>query len=103
MRYWPKSFTERHEKIEMDRLTELIYEITTEYKVAERKFSPFASAHEGLAVIQEEFEELKSEVFWGSYNEARKECVQVAAMALRFLMDVNPKDKNFTENELRGE
>lgn len=54
-------------------------------------FPPFKSPHEGLAVILEEFEELKSEVFKQhdvrSAAEMRREAEHVAAMALRFMVD----------------
>ena len=50
----------------------------------------FNSSHEGLAVLLEEFEELKHEVFQRDQDAARmrEEAVQVAAMAIRFLVDV---------------
>jgi hypothetical protein len=47
------------------------------------------SGHEGLAVIEEEFLELRLEVFWGKDPaKLREEAVQLAAMALRFLCDI---------------
>ena len=59
---------------------------------AQAKFPKFNSAHEGYAVIKEEFDELWEEI---KKNEKtrdpvrmRKEAVQVAAMALRFIEDV---------------
>jgi len=65
--------------------------VTQEYKRASHDFQPFHSAHEGLAVIEEEFEELKSEVFKSpsarNWSQMQEEAVQVAAMALRFLVD----------------
>ena len=51
-------------------------------------FPPFHSGHEGLAVIEEEFLELRDEVFWGKSDEAKKtEAKQLAAMAVRYLME----------------
>lgn len=52
----------------------------------------FHSAHEGLAVIHEEFDELKAEV-WKKARDRDpdaliKEAKQVGAMAMRFLVDV---------------
>ena len=51
----------------------------------------FASAHEGLAIIQEEFEELKAEVFKKqsarSISKMDEEAIQLGAMCLRFITD----------------
>lgn len=73
--------------------------VIAELQRAQAKFPPFNSAHEGFAVLLEEVEELKQEVFWGKSKDAgtnareagermRAEAVQVAAMALRFIKDV---------------
>ena len=59
---------------------------------ATTKFGAFTSAHEGYAVILEELDELWDEVKKQydarSKEEMRKEAIQVAAMAMRFVMDV---------------
>lgn len=63
--------------------------IKAEYMRASRKFKPFSSKHEGYAVLLEEIDELweavKTDKGWTKLEE---EGIQVAAMALRFLMDV---------------
>lgn len=52
------------------------------------KFGAFNSTHEGYAVILEELDELFDEIkLHGDRNGLEKEAKQVAAMAIRFLMD----------------
>ena len=52
-------------------------------------YPPFNSAHEGYAVILEEMDELKNHVWMKQKNrnvvEMRKEAIQVAAMAVKFV------------------
>jgi hypothetical protein len=62
-----------------------------ELKRAMVKFGPFRNGHEGYAVILEELDEMWQEVKHGTRARAREEAVQVAAMALRFLVDL-PED-----------
>lgn len=66
------------------------YDAWDELDRATRKFGPMKSAHEGWAVIWEELDELWECVRAQNhdYVEMRKEAIQVAAMALRFAMDV---------------
>jgi hypothetical protein len=64
-----------------------------EYFMAREKFGPFDNGHEGLAVIWEEFEELKQFVFGKDHTEeqivnARIECVQLATMAMAFYVEL---------------
>lgn len=53
---------------------------------------PFNSAHEGFAILMEEFEELKAHVWMNQKRRdlpaMRAEAIQVAAMAIRFAKDV---------------
>jgi hypothetical protein len=49
----------------------------------------FHSGHEGYAVIKEELEELWEAVKIDDSSAARREAVQIAAMALRYLTDVS--------------
>jgi hypothetical protein len=78
--------------MEAERIKQLLIDIRIEYEQASDKHSPFHSAHEGIAVIQEEFEELKAEVFKKEEERSlpvmREEATQLAAMSLRFLIDV---------------
>ena len=56
------------------------------------KFPPFHSAHEGYAVLLEEVDELWDEVKKKPRNrepqKMRAEAIQIAAMALRMVLDV---------------
>lgn len=60
----------------------------TEYNRASERFDPISSPHEGYAIIKEELDELWEAI---KANEratlTRGEAKQVAAMALRFMID----------------
>lgn len=65
-------------------------EAVRELRKARDNFESFNSAHEGFAVLKEEVDELWDEVKNRKASKARmrKEAIQVAAMALRFIEDV---------------
>lgn len=68
-----------------------VAQIRTEYLLARQKHAPMYSAHEGFAVIYEEFMvELAAHVWddTGRSQEAYQEATQVAAMALAFMLEV---------------
>jgi len=58
---------------------------------------PMNSAHEGYAVIEEEFDELKNHVWMKQKNrdlaEMRKEAIEVAAMAVAFAVEVCSEER----------
>ena len=62
---------------------------------ARKKFSPFNSAHEGYAVILEEMDELWEEIKNNpkNWNKIREEAIQMAAMGMRFLIDLERMKK----------
>lgn len=70
----------------------LLHMVKGELMMAREKHPAFHSAHEGYAVILEELDELKEEV-WKKNSKRditnmRRECIQVAAMAVRFHLDL---------------
>lgn len=73
-------------------IEQAIADIREELRVATIEFLPFKSPHEGIAIILEEFEELKEEVFkkvdLKDFQLMYKEATHLAAMALRFMIDV---------------
>lgn len=73
---------------------EIAVEVIEEYRRAERKFGPFNNGHEGYAVIKEKLDELwetvKSKDLMHMEN-ARKEAIQIGAMAMRFAIDLYEK------------
>lgn len=73
-------------------LMSILEEVKQEYSRATTEFGHFNSAHEGLGVIWEEFEELKQEVFRKSQyrrqERMKREAIHLATMAIRFVTDV---------------
>lgn len=71
-------------------------DVVRELRKAREKFAGFNSAHEGYAVLKEEVDELWDEVKKRNASKARmrKEAIQVAAMALRFIEDVCDADSS---------
>lgn len=62
-------------------------EIRAELIKAYEKHGGLRSAHEGASVIREEHDEFWEEVRADNIPFARKECVHLGAMALKFLVD----------------
>lgn len=74
-------------------------EIYEEFCRGSKKFPAFASEHEGYAIILEEMDELWEAVKLNQKNpereeRCRKECIQVGAMALRFLYDMHMRKRS---------
>ena len=65
-------------------------ELTDALYAARSKHAPMNSPHEGWSVIFEELEELREHVRGdtGRSADARKEAIQVAAMGLRYALDL---------------
>ena len=67
-------------------------QVEKELKVARDKFPFFRSPHEGYAIILEELDDLWEDVrqpyHMRSTVAMRKEAMQVAAMAIRFMIDL---------------
>jgi hypothetical protein len=73
-------------------------DIYEEMARASSKFPSFASEHEGWAILMEEVDELWEAVRMHQSNPHRhklceKECIQVGAMALRFLHDMKLREQ----------
>ena len=64
--------------------------VAWELEKAEQEFPAFNSCHEGKAVIEEELDELWDEIKKKKKNMAciEKEAIQVAAMGIRFLINL---------------
>lgn len=74
------------------RINDVLEAIQEELSIATSKFGPFASQHEGYAIIKEEvdelWEEIKSKHSPDRRSNIQSEAIQVAAMAVRFLVDL---------------
>jgi|GEM_PF-2212195 len=77
---------------QLGNLSKALIPIISEYLRATEIYPPMNTAHEGWALIMEEMEELKQEVFKKpseiSKEDMKREAVQIAAMAIRFITDV---------------
>ena len=73
--------------------------VVKELQRAQERFGPFNSAHEGYAVILEELDELWDEIKGNNGERQLEEAIQVAAMTLRFLLDIGPQTAQKREQE----
>ncbi len=81
------------EEAEIDfRYGSVISDVTEEVHGAMTAYPPFNSAHEGFAILAEEVDELwdhvKVKQGARDIDAMRKEAIQVAAMAIRFAVDL---------------
>src|SRR5262245_31399152 len=65
----------------------VIEDIRTELSRARIKWPAFHSSHEGFAVLKEEVDEGWDAIRSNRFAHAKIEAVQVAAMAIRFILD----------------
>lgn len=78
------------DRIELSDFEHIIIDIQNELIEAINKFPSFNSYHEGYAVIKEEVDELWDEIKKKNHdkNNLLKESLQVATMAIRFILDM---------------
>jgi hypothetical protein len=69
-------------------IDDILLQVRAEVMRAQAKHAPMHSGHEGYAVILEELEELFEDVRRDDLPNALKEAKQVAAMAVRFILDL---------------
>ncbi len=78
-------------------MVEVLSEVQAEIDRATSQWPPFHSAHEGYAVLLEEVDELKKHVWTNQKRRdleaMKKEAIQVAAMAIRFAIEVCSEEK----------
>ena len=74
----------------MTPLDRVLDDLRAEVRRAQAKHTPMHSPHEGWAVIREELDELWEHVRHdtGRTPEARHEALQVAAMGVRYVLDL---------------
>jgi hypothetical protein len=76
----------------MNNIDRTLNQVKSEYISASEKYPEFHSTHEGYAVIAEEIDELwdlvRANKGINGNDEFKKECIQIAAMAIRFINDL---------------
>lgn len=84
--------------------TSVVTEVMEELARATAKHGPYPTIHHGVGVIDEEYIEFKTEAYRQKVDGAalRKECIQLAATAIRFLLDLNPCGCKDTRDPLYG-
>lgn len=81
------------ETLNTGKMEDILSVVIAELEDASGKFPAFHTPHEGWAIMKEEFDELWKAVMLKQNDPTRnymmrKEAIQVAAMALRFLHDL---------------
>lgn len=82
---------ERIGKATTDAIAEALRDVEVELVFAVDRFAPFNSPHEGYAVVLEELDEAWDEIKANRALESLCEMNQVAAMAVRYLVDIGPR------------
>lgn len=75
------------------KLAEILELVKNEVLIAQSAHKPMHSPHEGYAVIREELDELweKVKANVGHQSDAMDEAIQVAAMGVRYVLDLSAK------------
>lgn len=68
--------------------------VRAEIRLAGEKFPPMRSPHEGYAIIKEEVDEMWDAIKKNEISHSRGEAIQVAAMAVRYAMDISEWNSN---------
>ncbi len=85
--------SERHTPLtQADRAEAVLDAIRREYQRARTKHAPLHSGHEAVGVIDEEFVEFRDAVYFGvdrrgERSDPAREAIQVAAMALAYVVE----------------
>ena len=82
-----------------EKLSNIIKRVIIEFASATTKFGKFHNSHEGSAVLREEMDELWDEVKANQLSSALKEAIQVAAMAIRFVYDLEKEVVKESQNK----
>ncbi len=83
------------DKYKSDLISTALELVRVELEVALGAFPPFRSAHEGVAIIDEEFREFRDAAYWPHKDETgdeEVEATQLAAMTVRYLVEVCYKE-----------
>jgi hypothetical protein len=76
----------------------VLRDVGEEFSRAVKKFPrSFVNAHEGFSVLYEEVDELWDEVKADNRERQLAEAIQVAAMAVRFVVELSGRDRNEEE------
>ncbi len=90
-----RDMSEKEYIVDNDLIINIAGNVIKELYRATEMNGPFASAHEGYAILLEEMDELKEEVWkkekLRDKDKMRTEAIQIAAMAMRFVIDVCDK------------
>lgn len=72
---------------EKDREKKVLDAVCKELYTSTEKYGPFKTTHEAFGVLREEVDEFWDACKANDLTEMEKEAIQVAAMALRFIID----------------
>ena len=74
---------------------DLIYEVEARMTSALKRYGEFASTHEAMGVMMEEWDELRDAVRSNSLGSVEQECLDLAAVCIRLARDL--RNSNYTK------